>query len=231
MRKLLFWLSLLLLGGPARADSLYSVEPVQLKSSAPLSASLKNHIDPQGLLLVASPEGTRILVCEVWWSKSVAAFAKPHGPEDASYSNIEPGGLVGVIHFFSEFDDATDHKLRAGFYTMRYVLLPRDRQHETVIAYPDFVALVPAALDSGNRETLPLNTLLEVSRHASRSKHPGVMSLAPFNPGYHDLPMIVPEENGEAILQVSIKTRVDKVPQEMKIAIVLVPTPKHDIGS
>ena len=38
--------------------------------------------------------------------------------------------------------------------TMRYVLLPRDKQHETVIAYPDFVALVPAVLDVENRETL-----------------------------------------------------------------------------
>jgi len=232
MGKLLFLLlSVLSLASVAWADSLYSVEPVQLKSSAPLSASLKNYLNPQGLLLVASPEGTRILVCEVWWSKSVAAFAKPHGPDDASYSKIEPGALVGVVHFFSEFDDATDHKLRAGYYTMRYVLLPRDKQHETVIAYPDFVALVPAALDVENRETLSLNTLLQLSRHASRAKHPAVMSLAPFNPGYQDPPMIVPEENGEAILQLQIKTRVGKIPDEMKIAIVLVPTPKHDIGS
>lgn len=215
----------------AWADSLYSVEPAQLKPSAPLSVSLKNFLDPQGLLLVASPEGTRIPVCEVWWSKGVAAFPKSRGPEDASYSNLEPGALLGVVHFFSEFDDATDHKIRAGYYTMRYVLLPRDRQHQTVIAYPDFVALVPASLDTGNHESLSLSTLLQLSRHAARGKHPAVVSLAPFNPGYQDLPMIVPEENGEAILQAQIKTRVGKTSGDMKIAIVLVPTPKHDIGS
>lgn len=232
MRLRCLFLSVLSLSTAGWGQAYYAVEPAPLKATAPFAESLRKYLDPQGLRLVAAPDGQKTTLCEVWWGKSVSAYAKPHGPEDASYSNLEPGALVGVVHYPAEFFDASGQKLRAGYYTMRYVLLPRDKAHQRVIAYPDFVALSPAALDHKNRETLPLNDLLLLSREASRKRHPAVISLVPFNPGYQDLPMIVPDESGEAVLQVKIKTRIGETPSEdLKMAIELVPTPKHDIGS
>jgi hypothetical protein len=232
MRLRCLLLSVLCLSTAGWGQAFYGVEPAPLKATVPFAASLRNALDPQGLRLVAAPDGEKTAICEVWWAKSVSAYAKPRGPEDASYSMLEPGALVGVVHYAAEFLDASGQKLRPGYYTMRYVLLPRDKAHQRVIAYPDFVALSPAALDHKNHETLPLSELLLLSRQASRKRHPAVISLAPFNPGYQDLPMVVPDESGQAVLQVKIKTRAgEKSQADMNLAIVLVPTPKHDIGS
>jgi hypothetical protein len=232
MRFRCLLLSVLCLSTAGWGQAYYGVEPAPLKSTAPFAETLRNFLDPQGMQLVASPDGQKTTICEVWWAKSVSAFAKPHGPQDASYSTLEPGALVGVVHYPAEFLDASGQKLRAGYYTMRYVLLPRDKAHQRVIAYPDFVALSPAALDHKSRKTLPLSDLLLLSRQASRKRHPAVISLVPFNPGYEDLPMVVPDESGQAILQVKIRTRTgEAAPEDLKMAIELVPTPKHDIGS
>lgn len=120
----------------------------------------------------------------------------------------------------------------AGLATMRYVVMPQDRTHETVIAYADFVALSPASWDTKSHQTVPMPTLLQLSRRASRTRHPAIMSLIAVNPGYSDFPGIVTDETRQAVLQVKIKMRVgNQPPEELNLAIVLVPTPKSDMAS
>jgi hypothetical protein len=230
--RFLLLLSFVCLASLAWGQRYYGVEPAPLKASVPFSAALRNSLDPQGARLIGAPDDDKILLCELWWSKTVSAYSKTVGPVDSSYGNLQKGTLLGVIYFPAQVSDARGQKLRPGYYTMRYVQMPQDRAHRTVIAYPDFVALSPAASDEKNRETLPLSTLLLLSRRASRTRHPAVMSLVPVNPGYSDFPGIVPDETGQAVLQVKIKIRTgSNPPQELKLAIVLVPTPKGDMAS
>lgn len=210
----------------------YAIEPAPLKSSVPFPAALRNSLDPQGTRLIASPDDEKTTLCELWFSKTVSAYSKAAGPVDASYGNLQKGTLLGVVYFPAPSTDARGQKLRPGYYTMRYVQMPQNKAHETVIAYPDFVALSPAASDVKSHETLPLNILLPLSRRASRTRHPAVMSLVPVNPGYSEFPGILPDETGQAVLQVKIKVRIgNKAPEELKLGIVLVPTPKQDMAS
>jgi hypothetical protein len=216
----------------AWSQGYYGIEPAPLKSSVPFPAALRNSLDPQGTRLVAAPDAEKTTLCELWWSKTVSANAKAVGPVDSSYGNLQKGTLLGVIYFPSIATDARGQKLRPGYYTMRYAQMPQDAAHKTVIAYPDFVALSPAASDLKSHETLPLSALIQLSRRASKTRHPAVMSLAPVNPGYAELPGILPDETGQAVLQVKIKIRIgNQAPQEMKLGIVLVPTPKQDMAS
>jgi hypothetical protein len=232
MRIKLLLLSFVCLASLAWGQRYYGVEPAPLKASVPFSAALKNSLDPQGMRLIGAPDDDKITLCELWWSKTVFTYSKALGPGDASYSNLEKGTLLGVIYFPAPTKDARGQKVRPGYYTMRYVEMPPDQAHKTVIAYPDFVALSPAASDAKSHETVPMSTLLLLSRRASRTKHPAVMALVPVNPGYSDFPGIVPDETGQAVLQVKIKTRTGNKPlEELKLAIVLVPTPKLDMGS
>jgi hypothetical protein len=232
MPKKFLLLSFICLAGLAWGQGYYAIEPALLKPSVPFPAVLRNSLEPQGTRLVASPDDEKTTICEVWFSKTVAAYGKATGPVDASYGNLQKGTLLGVVYFPAPSTDARGQKLRPGYYTMRYVQMPQDRPHETVIAYPDFVALSPAASDGKSHQSLPLSILLPLSRRASRTRHPAIMSLVPVNPGYSEFPGVLPDETGQAALQVKIKIRVgNKAPQELKLGIVLVPTPKQDMAS
>jgi hypothetical protein len=232
MRIRFLWLTLLCLTSLSWGQGFYSIEPAPLKASAPLSAALRNSLDPHGTRIYTSPEGEKINFCEVWWSKLVSTYPKARGPEDASYSNLQVGTLLGVVYYPREVVDAQNQKLRPGYYTMRYAELPQDKAHETVLMYPDFVVLSPAAADVKSRETLSMDSLLQLSRQASHTRHPAVVSMVPINPGYQDFPGIIPQQTGEATLQVKLRGRTgSQSPEDMHIAIVLVSMPKRDIGS
>lgn len=225
-------MSLVCLANLAWGQGYYAIEPAPLKASVPFPVALKNSLDSQGTRLVASPDEQKTTLCEVWFSKAVSANSKSDGPVDSSYGNLKKGVLLGVIYFPAPSLDAHGQKLRPGYYTMRYVQMPQDTAHKTVVAYPDFVALSPAATDVKSHDTLPLSTLLQLSRRASHTRHPAVMGLAPVNPGYSEFPGLLPDETGQAVLQIKIKIRSAKnTPEEFKLAIVLVPTPKQDMAS
>ncbi|MCU1301410.1 MAG: hypothetical protein JWQ87_1694 [Candidatus Sulfotelmatobacter sp.] len=211
------------------AQGYYSIEPATLKPSAPISAELRKTLDTRGTRLVTSPDGEKNTLCELWFSKVVSAYPQATGPQEASYSNLKKGTLLGVIHFPAKTKDARGQELAPGYYTMRYVQMPQDNSHETVMEYPDFVALSPVAADTKSYETMPLDALLDLSRRASGKSHPAVIGLMPANPGYTDFPGLVP---GQAVLQVKIKTKVGtKAPEELKLAIILVPIKAQDTGS
>lgn len=232
MRKKVLLLAIVCLANLAWGQGFYSIEPAPLKSSVPLSAALRNSLDPHGTRIFTTPEGDKVNFCEVWWSKVVSTYSKARGPDDASYSNLEVGALLGVVYYPREVVDAQNKKLLPGYYTMRYAELPRDKAHETVLMYPDFVVLSPVEADSKPHDTLPMDTLLQLSRLASHRHHPAIVSMVPINPGYRDFPGIIPQQTGEATLQVNLKARTgNQAPTDLHIAIVLVSLPKRDIGS
>lgn len=227
IKRLLF--SLVCLAGVAWGQGYYSIERELLKAQAPIPAAIKKSLNADGTRLINSPDGKKAPLCELWLSKVVSAYPKAVGSADASYGELETGTLLGVIYFPKKARDARGQELPPGYYTMRYVQMPQDNAHETVTSYPDFVALSPVAADTKSHETLALEPLMELSRRASRTRHPAVIGLVPTDAGYSEFPGLVP---GQAILQVKIKVRKgNQAPEDLKLAIALIPPSPQDTGS
>jgi hypothetical protein len=221
---------------PSRGQEPYSIEPVTAKASAYLPQTLVNGLDPQGSRLTTYDNGLKATVSEIWWAKSVATQETAAGSRGILYGNLKVGTLVGVIHFFAESsedyrEDFRDQKLRPGYYTMRYAQMPEDSQHKGVSPYRDFVLLTPVSVDRDPDRVLSAEELVRLSRFASRTKHPAVMSLVPVDAEHKDFPGLRSDDAGTCIMQVKLhaKAEKDKPPQELGFAIILV-TPIRETG-
>ena len=116
--------------------------------------------------------------CELWLRKSVPAASKK-GPEAAAYPQLAESVMLGVIHFPEKAADFRGHPVPAGFYTLRYELMPDDGNHLGAAPNPDFVLLIPAASDTDPDAQYNFQDLVGMSAKASGTKHPIPLSLAP----------------------------------------------------
>ncbi len=97
-------------------------------------------------------------------------------PSDGIYDLAE-SALVGVLHFSRAASDYRGQALPAGFYTLRYELMPNDGNHLGVAPSRDFLLLVPAGSDPGPDKAPHFQELVSLSRLASGTKHPAPLSL------------------------------------------------------
>lgn len=116
--------------------------------------------------------------CELWLRKSVPAAPKK-GPEAAAYPQLAESTLVGVVHFFQAAADFRGHQIPAGFYTLRYSLIPDDGNHLGVSPNPDFLLLTPAQSDSDPSAAFKFQELVTMSARTGGTKHPSPLSLPP----------------------------------------------------
>jgi hypothetical protein len=116
--------------------------------------------------------------CELWLRKSIPAAPKK-GPEAAAYPQLAESTLVGVVHFFQAATDFRGHQVPAGFYTLRYALIPDDGNHLGVSPNPDFLLLIPAQSDSDPGATFKFQELVTMSAKTGGTKHPSPLSLPP----------------------------------------------------
>ena len=116
--------------------------------------------------------------CELWLRKSIPAASKK-GPEAAAYPQLAESTLVGVIHFFQAAADFRGHQVPAGFYTLRYALIPDDGNHLGVSPNPDFLLLIPAQSDSDPSAPFKFPELVTMSARTGGTKHPSPLSLPP----------------------------------------------------
>lgn len=232
---LLMFVSIVVVGS-AVAQEPYTGEPVTAKADAYLPQSVVDGLDPVGTRLVTTSNGLPVTVCEVWWAKRVSTQKSSDSSKDVLYKNLRPGELVGVIHFLAQTsedyrEDFRDQKLRAGYYTMRYAVMPKDSAHKDVNPYRDFVLLSPVSVDRDPNKELSMEELMRSSRFASRSKHPAVMSLVPADPGRKEAVAVRTDDTGGCVLQVQLHTQAAKgEAAEQTLAIVLV-TPSKENGA
>lgn len=211
----------------ARAQVPYSMEPVELKASAQLPKALADALDPQGSVVFTSENGERMNICEIFWAKSVAEQNVPAGSSKLIYGNLKPGSFVGMIHFMPGADqeyrkDYKEQKLKAGYYTMRYGVLPAGiGEHGPEPG--DFVVLTPSALDRDSTRVLPSSELVRLSRVASHSKEPAVMSLVEVTTARKTFPEVITDYAGTCIMQVKLhsKPRKGETAQDLALAIVV----------
>jgi len=138
---------------------------------------------PDGVRQTLDPKGYRLTLddgasAELWLRKNVPAQPKKDSA-DVIYTEIPESTLVGVLHFTKAGSDFRGQQVPAGFYTLRYALIPNDGNHLGVSPNRDFLLLVPAASDSDPGATFKFDQLVEMSRRATGTRHPGPLSLVP----------------------------------------------------
>ncbi len=137
---------------------------------------------PEAIRQTLAPKGYRILpdvhspAIQIWFRKDVPAQPK-NASADAIYDRLAESTLLGVIHFSQPSQDYRDQTVPAGFYTLRYALMPNDGNHLGVAPSRDFLLLIPANADPGPEKILKFQELVALSRQASGTKHPAPLSL------------------------------------------------------
>ena len=178
----------------------YKLEPLAMAAPG-LPDAYAKAIQSQGVRVVGASGGDSGAWCEVWLAKSVPVGAKP---EDAAISfGIAQGTLLGVIRFPGKGADRRGQVIAAGVYTLRYSLFPVDGAHSGVAPQRDFALLTPLAGDPDPSAHPAFDDLVKMSRKASGSPHPGVLSLE-TPPAGAAAPSVVKE--GEHDWTLTVKT-------------------------
>jgi hypothetical protein len=116
--------------------------------------------------------------CELWLRKSVPARAKKDA-EGVAYPQLAESTLVGVVHFPQAASDFRGQQVPAGFYTLRYALMPDDGNHLGVSPNRDFLLLIPAPSDSDPSAAFKFQELITMSAKTVGARHPSALSLPP----------------------------------------------------
>jgi hypothetical protein len=137
--------------------------------------------------------------CDIWLRASIPVADNPDKTAGVMFGEIAPGTLIGAVKFTPTVADYHNQQVQAGVYTLRYMLLPIDGNHQGRAPGRDFVVLVPAALDVATGPIAVAN-LMEMSRKASTTEHPSVWSLVPppsNSPPLRDLPTLIHSDQGD----------------------------------
>jgi hypothetical protein len=170
MKRLVFLALLCALVAFSALAQDYKLDP--LATAAPgLPDAYAKAVQTQGVRVSSGSDAW----CEVWLAKSVPVGAKP---DDAAISfGIAQGTLLGVIRFPGKGADRRGQVIPAGVYTLRYSLFPVDGAHSGVAPQRDFALLTPLAADADPSAHPSFDDLVKMSRKASGSPHPAVLSL------------------------------------------------------
>ena len=202
----LFLLSAAAALAASSAFAQYKMEPVA--GAAPdLPAAYASAIQPQGYR-ITGPSGPW---CEIWFRASLPAGPKSDATA-VSFPTIAQGALLGVIRFPANGADRRGQTVKPGLYTLRYSINPVDGDHQGVAPQRDFVLLAPVALDPDPASMPAFDPLVAMSRKASGTPHPAVLSLE--TPAGDAVPAFAQE--GEKDWALSVKVG------DVKLSIILV---------
>jgi hypothetical protein len=150
----------------------FRVEPAAAPPSQ-LAANFSGPLSKTGVKIVKS-DGS--VYCEMWFVSTM-----PAGPatteQSVSLTTIPLGALLGVIQFPGQGSDRRGQTLNPGLYTMRYGNYPVNGDHQGVAPQRDFLVLSPVAADTAPAPVQGFEPLMDLSRKASRSPHPAVLSM------------------------------------------------------
>ena len=138
--------------------------------------------------------------CSIWLraQKPSGSAAKEEG---ASISGIAQGTLLGVIRFDGKGQDRRGQSIKAGMYTLRYGLIPVNGDHQGAAPQRDFLVLSPAATDKDLNATPTFDALMDMSRKASGTPHPAVLS---FTKADADAPGVTQQGESDWALQTKL---------------------------
>ncbi len=114
--------------------------------------------------------------CTIWFRTDKPAGGEP-AEENQTLASINPGALLGVIRFDAKGQDRRGQGIKPGVYTLRYGLIPINGDHQGAAPQRDFVVMIPAALDTDPASAPTFEQMMDMSRKASGTPHPAVLSL------------------------------------------------------
>lgn len=137
---------------------------------------------PEAVWSLLDPNGYRItlddgtVACEIWLRKDIPSSGKKD-VEGAVYPELAPSTMIAVVSFPKQASDFRGQAIKAGFYTLRYELLPNDGNHLGVSPNRDFGLLVPVAADPDPKTEIKYPELVNLSKKASGAQHPAPLSI------------------------------------------------------
>jgi hypothetical protein len=110
---------------------------------------------------------------------------------------------MGVVRFPAKYMDRRGQSIQPGVYTMRFSFYPENGDHQGAAPQRDFLVLSRVAEDKDANATPTFEALMEMSRKASGTPHPLVLSMwkqdpAAFKPG------VAAEGESDQVLQLKI---------------------------
>ncbi len=151
------------------------VETLGPPTGSGISAAVIAVLDAHGQRLKL---GDGSAICDIWLRKSIPAqAAKKKESDGLLYPELSESTLVAVIAFPQATTDYRGQPVAPGTYTLRYELIPDDGNHLGVAPNRDFLLLVPAALDSDPAAAYKFDEVVQMSRKATGTNHPGPLSL------------------------------------------------------
>ncbi len=174
----------------------YKLEPLDTPPPS-LPASYAPVVFERPGFRIAGPSGPW---CEIWFRNAV-----PTGPKsgDSSISfSIPQGALLGILRFPSQGADRRAQTIKPGVYTLRYSNYPVDGAHQGVAPQRDFALLTPLSADSDPNAAPAFDALVQMSRAASGTPHPAVLSLE--TPAGSSFPSLTKEGDHDWVLNVKI---------------------------
>jgi hypothetical protein len=133
------------------------------------------------ILAMLNKAGTKVVgdggaaYVEIWLGSTMPSGPNS-GESSVSLPTIPSGSLLGVLRFPAKGGDRRGQTIAAGVYTLRYGNYPVNGNHQGVAPQRDFLLLVPAALDKTTDAIADFDALLNLSRKASGTPHPAVLS-------------------------------------------------------
>jgi len=149
------------------------VEALGPLTDASAPDSVKSVLETTGHRLVLD-DGS--IACEIWLRNKTPVQPKKDVP-NVLYPLLAESTFIGVISFPHLATDYRGQAIKPGTYTLRYELIPEDGNHLGVTPNRDFVLLVPAASDLDPDATFKFDELVNLSRKATGTRHPGPLSL------------------------------------------------------
>ena len=149
---------------------------------------LTDNVVPEAVRQALDGKGHRLTLdgstpaCELWIRKNIPAQTKKE-VEGVAYPQLAESTLIAVIHFPQGAADFRGHNIPAGFYTLRYAIMPNDGNHLGAAPNRDFLLAIPAASDTDPAATFKSQDLVTMSARTTGTKHPSPLSLAEADSG------------------------------------------------
>ncbi|MFZ0859147.1 MAG: hypothetical protein ABR881_31365 [Candidatus Sulfotelmatobacter sp.] len=160
----------------AQAGKVESVGPL---TDDAVPQAVRQALDTKGYRLTLDASTP---VCDLWIRKSIPAQTKKD-VEGVAYPQLAESTLVAVIHFPQAAADFRGHPIPAGFYTLRYEIMPNDGNHLGAAPNRDFLLVIPAASDTDPSATFKPQELVTMSAQTAGTKHPSPLSLVQTDSG------------------------------------------------
>jgi hypothetical protein len=169
-------------------------------TDAAVPAAVRNVLESSGSRVLRG-DGTPL--AEIWLRKSLPA---PTGPaaKNVLYPELLPSVMVGVISFPKGAKDFRGQPVKAGFYTLRYELLPEDGNHLGVAPNRDFLLLLPVAADADPNAKYDLAQMVKLSAQAAGTNHPASFAMLPPEAG--DMPRAFENADSFTVFAEALKT-------------------------